>query len=91
MVCALSGLPGAIQLDRQRVVTAWFMLRSLICVCVTLQPQPPLSVRLSLSLSVTSSLHCMRVPRKLRQPADSRLFLSWCDELRAIFCAVGLK
>lgn len=88
MVCALSALPGTIQLARQRVVTARFMLGSLICLSRLYNPSAPttfLSLLLYLALSV--SYFC--IDKKAEATSRLRLFLSYSDEPRATF-AVGI-
>lgn len=88
MVCALSALPGTIQLARQRVVTARFMLGSLICLSRLYNPSAPttfLSLLLYLALSV--SYFCIN--KKAEATSRLRLFLSYSDEPRATF-AVGI-
>lgn len=94
MVCALSGLPGTIQLARQCVVTAWFMLRSLICLLCLCNPQPLPCLPLPLPplvLSVPPALTVLLSAKKAEATSRRRLFLSCCDEPRATFCAVGVK
>lgn len=94
MVCALSGLPGTIQLARQRVVTAWFMLRSLICSLCLSNPSaltPSQSSSPSLILSLLPALTVYQSAKKAEATRRLRLFLSCCDEPWATFCAVGVK
>lgn len=90
MVCALSGLPGTIQLSWQHVVTAWFMLRSFICLSCLYNPSAPItSVFLSTSLPGLPALTLYLNAKKAESTSRLRLFLSYCDEPRATFCAVG--
>lgn len=76
MVCALSALPGTIQLARQRVVTARFMLGSHICLSRLYNLSAPttfLSLLLYLALSV--SYFC--IDKKAEATSRLRLFLSY--------------